>query len=102
LEAEIGKLDADIARQAKENEVARRLITVPGIGPLIATAIGTLAPPPETFRLCLGATCARPLTPASTRPGTFQPGSASHSGSIPRVGSSGSVLVSGQGAWAAR
>lgn len=50
LEAEIGKLDAEIARRAKENVVARRLMTVPGIGPLIATAIAVLAPPPETFR----------------------------------------------------
>ena len=50
LEAEIGKLDTEIARRAKENELARRLMTVPGIGPLIATAIATLAPPPETFR----------------------------------------------------
>ena len=50
LEAEIAKLDAEITRRAKENEVARRLMTVPGIGPLIATAIATLAPPPETFR----------------------------------------------------
>ncbi|PTW99271.1 transposase IS116/IS110/IS902 family protein [Pararhodobacter aggregans] len=50
LETEIHKLDAEIARRAKENEVARRLMTVPGIGPLIATAIAVLAPPPETFR----------------------------------------------------
>ena len=50
LEAEIGKLDTEIARRAKENELARRLMTVPGIGPLIATAIATLAPPPKTFR----------------------------------------------------
>ena len=50
LEAEIGKLDTEIARRAKENDLARRLMTVPGIGPLIATAIATLAPPPETFR----------------------------------------------------
>src|SRR6056297_2260657 len=49
LEAEIVKLDAAIARRAKENDVARRLMTVSGIGPLIATAIATLAPPPETF-----------------------------------------------------
>jgi transposase len=48
LEAEISKLDAERARRAKENDVARRLMTVPGIGPLIATAIATLAPPPET------------------------------------------------------
>jgi len=50
LEEEIGRLDAEIARRAKENEVARRLMTVPGIGPLIATAFAVLAPPPETFR----------------------------------------------------
>ena len=50
LEAEIGKLDAEIGVRAKANEVARRLMTVPGIGPLIATAIAALAPPPETFR----------------------------------------------------
>ncbi|WP_299912365.1 IS110 family transposase [uncultured Paracoccus sp.] len=50
LEAEIGKLDAEIARRAKENDVARRLMTVPGIGPLMATAIAVLAPSPETFR----------------------------------------------------
>jgi transposase len=50
LDAEIGKLNAEIARRAKENDVARRLMTVPGIGPLITTAIAVLAPPPETFR----------------------------------------------------
>lgn len=50
LDAEIGKLNTEIARRAKENDVARRLMTVPGIGPLIATAIAVLAPPPETFR----------------------------------------------------
>src|SRR5690606_25296848 len=36
LETEIGKLDAEITCRAKKNEVARRLMTVPGIGPLIA------------------------------------------------------------------
>ena len=74
LEAEIGKLDAEIARCAKENEVARRLMTVPGIGPLIATAIAVLAPPPETFR----------------KAATLRPGSASHPGSIPQEASSAS------------
>ncbi len=34
---------------AREDETARRLMTIPGIGPLIATALATLAPPPETF-----------------------------------------------------
>ena len=50
MEEEITKLDAEITRRAKENEVARRLMTVQGMGPLIATALATLAPPPDTFR----------------------------------------------------
>jgi len=50
LDAQIGKLNAEIARRVKKNDVARRLLTFPGIGPLIATAIAVLAPPPETFR----------------------------------------------------
>ncbi|WP_299793762.1 IS110 family transposase [uncultured Marivita sp.] len=50
LDDQIEALDAEITRRAKENEVARRLMTIPGIGPLIVTAMTTLAPPPETFR----------------------------------------------------
>jgi len=50
LDGQIAKLNAEISRRAKENEVARRLMTIPGIGPLIATALVALAPPPETFR----------------------------------------------------
>ena len=50
LQDEIAELDREIAARAKSDDVARRLMTVPGIGPLIATAIEALAPPPETFR----------------------------------------------------
>lgn len=50
FDAQIAKLNAEISDRAKENEVARRLMTIPGIGPLIATAIAVLAPSPETFR----------------------------------------------------
>lgn len=50
LDVQIARLDAEIRLRAKENEVARRLMTIPGIGPLIATAISVLAPPPEMFR----------------------------------------------------
>src|SRR5690606_18404916 len=35
LEAEITKLDDEIARRAKEDDLAKRLMTIPGIGPLI-------------------------------------------------------------------
>ena len=50
FDAQLTKLDAEISYRARENAVARRLMTIPGIGPLIATAIAVLAPPPETFR----------------------------------------------------
>lgn len=50
LDERIAELDAEIARRARQDEVARRLMTIPGIGPLIATAWATLAPPPEHFR----------------------------------------------------
>ncbi len=50
LEVEIRRLETEITHRAKNDEVARRLMTIPGVGPLIATALVALAPPPETFR----------------------------------------------------
>jgi transposase len=50
LQDEIAALDREIAARAKSDDVARRLMTIPGIGPLCATAIEALAPPFETFR----------------------------------------------------
>jgi transposase len=50
LEEKIAGLDKEIARRAREDEDVRRLMTVPGIGPITATAIAALAPPVETFR----------------------------------------------------
>jgi len=50
LEVQIQELDAEIARRAKADPVARRLMTVPGIGPIAATAITALVPAPEGFR----------------------------------------------------
>ena len=50
LEVEIRSLEAEITRRAREDETARRLMTIPGVGPLIATALVALAPPPATFR----------------------------------------------------
>lgn len=60
LDGQIEALDAEIGRRARASAIARRLMTIPGIGPLIATAIATLAPPPDMFRkgrgfaACLG------------------------------------------------
>jgi transposase len=50
LEVRIAELDAEIDRRAKADPVARRLMTIPGIGPIAATAITALVPAPEGFR----------------------------------------------------
>lgn len=49
LDRKVAELDKEIARRAREDEVARRLMTIPGVGPIGATAILALAPPAETF-----------------------------------------------------
>ena len=50
LDEQIAGLDVEIGRRAKEEPTAKRLTTIPGIGPVIATAIAALAPPPESFK----------------------------------------------------
>ena len=50
LDAQVDKLDAEIAQRAKADPVARRRMTIPGIGPIAATAITALVPAPEGFR----------------------------------------------------
>lgn len=50
LDRQIVDLDKEIARRAREDEVARRLMTIPGIGPIAATAIAALAPAAQTFK----------------------------------------------------
>lgn len=49
LNDRIGDLDKEIARRAREDAIARQLMTIPGVGPITATAIAALAPPAETF-----------------------------------------------------
>jgi len=50
LDEQIARLDREIARRAKEDPTARRLMTVPGIGPITAAALVALAPEPHAFR----------------------------------------------------
>jgi transposase len=50
LDEQIVVLDREIAKRAREDADARRLMTIPGIGPITAVAILALAPPPESFR----------------------------------------------------
>ncbi|NRP74956.1 hypothetical protein ILFOPFJJ_05879 [Ensifer psoraleae] len=49
LDGRIAELDGEIARRAREDAVSRRLMTIPGVGPIPAAAIAALAPPAETF-----------------------------------------------------
>ncbi|MFC4173414.1 IS110 family transposase [Microvirga sp. GCM10011540] len=50
LDKQIAGLDREVAQRAKENETARRLMTIPGVGPVTAVALAALAPPAETFK----------------------------------------------------
>jgi transposase len=50
LQDKIAKLDAEIVARAKREPVARRLMTIPGVGPVMATALVALAPAAATFK----------------------------------------------------
>lgn len=50
VQAKIAVLDREIAARAKADPVAKRLMTIPGVGPVVATALVALAPPASTFR----------------------------------------------------
>ena len=49
LEVQIAGLDRQIRHRARQEASVRRLMGIPGIGPICATALEALAPPPETF-----------------------------------------------------
>jgi transposase len=50
LDERVEELDREIMRRAKADEAARRLMTIPGIGPVTAPALLALGPPAATFR----------------------------------------------------
>src|SRR6516225_10933170 len=49
LEAQITALDAEINQRSKSDPTARRLMTIPGLGPITSTAITALVPAAEGF-----------------------------------------------------
>ena len=49
LEEKIRVLDREIAERAKKDALVQRLMTIPGVGAITATALAALAPPMETF-----------------------------------------------------
>ena len=50
LEAQITALDAEIHQRSKSDPTARRLMTIPGVGPIVSTAITALVPAAEGSR----------------------------------------------------
>lgn len=50
LNDRIAWLDEEIAQRAEEDADAKRLQTIPGIGPVTASAILAFAPPPQMFK----------------------------------------------------
>lgn len=49
LSKKIASLDGELRRRASADDTVRRLMTIPGVGPISAAAITTFAPPMETF-----------------------------------------------------
>jgi len=50
LDERVAVLDREVARRAKADAEAKRLMTIPGIGPITATALVALAPAAQTFK----------------------------------------------------
>lgn len=50
IQSNIAVLDREIAARANADATAKRLMTIPGIGPVAATALVALAPAASTFR----------------------------------------------------
>jgi transposase len=50
LQCQIALLDREIATRAKADPVAKRLMTIPGVGPVVATALVALTPAASTFK----------------------------------------------------
>ncbi|MBO9102435.1 transposase (plasmid) [Rhizobium sp. K1/93] len=49
LSEQIAVLEKELRTRARQDELASRLMTIPGVGPICATAIEALAPAAETF-----------------------------------------------------
>ena len=49
LSDQIARLERELRQRARKNETTSRLMTIPRIGVICATAMEALAPPPEGF-----------------------------------------------------
>lgn len=72
LNDRVAVLDREIARRAREDAEAKRLMTIPGIGPITATALAALAPPATTSKRGRGFAAWLGLTPLQRSSGGKQ------------------------------
>ncbi len=50
LDERVARFDRELARRAREDAEAKRLMTIPGIGPITATALVALVPTAQAFK----------------------------------------------------
>ena len=50
VEARLAKIEAKLMKWHREDDVSRRIATIPGVGPIGSSMLSMKAPPPETFR----------------------------------------------------
>ena len=50
VEARLEEIEAKLMKWHREDDVSRRIATIPGVGPIGSTMLSMKAPPPETFR----------------------------------------------------
>ncbi|UIJ80026.1 IS110 family transposase [Rhizobium leguminosarum] len=88
----IARLDREILARAKKDDDIKRLMTIPGIGPIIAIAITALVPEPKEFKSARHFAAWIGLTPKSHSSGESQV-----LGNISRMGNSHlrTLLVTG-------
>lgn len=81
LDGAIRQLEARIVRTVRENEAARRLTEIPGVGPIIASAVVAKVPDPRVFRTARDFAAWLGLTPRQ-----FGTGGKPRSGGISKQG----------------
>jgi transposase len=92
LSQRIDDLDREIRQRARNDDVAKRPMTIPGMGPVIATALTALAPPIESFDRGRDLAAWMGLTPTQTSTGgKTRLGRTSRMGQLISVVSSSSV-----------
>jgi transposase len=98
VEKRIGEVDARILAWHKADLVSQRLATIPGIGPLVATAIAATVPEPSAFRSGREFAAWLGLVPRQNSTGVIRfPGELCTPAALPPVAG-----VSGAGSWEGR